>query len=144
MEETKTLEILLTDHISDEDGDIFKLLGNWKGSVVGALYSYTPGIGESAIEFEEEAVYPVTITADDGKGGTASESFNVTVMSTNRPPNWITIPNKTVQEGSTLTVLLTTYASDPDGDVLTFDILEGPGEINGNNYEYSPPMRKPR
>jgi hypothetical protein len=138
VEETKTLEILLTDHISDEDGDILSFSVTGKGSVVGALYSYTPGIGESAIEFEEEAVYPVTITADDGKGGTASESFNVTVMSTNRPPNWITIPNKTVQEGSTLTVLLTTYASDPDGDVLTFDILEGPGEINGNNYEYSP------
>ncbi len=138
VEETKTLEILLSDHVSDEDGDALSFSVTGKGSVVSGLYSYTPGIGESAIEFEEEAVYAVTITANDGKGGTASESFNVTVMPTNRAPVWITIPNKTVQEGSILTVLLTTYASDPDGDALTFDILEGPGEIDGNNYEYSP------
>ena len=139
VEETETLEITLSDHVSDPDGNSLSFSLSGKGSIsAGGVYSYSPGIGEASTDFEESAVYAVTITANDGKGGTASENFNVTVTPANDPPVWLTVPDKTVQEGSTLTILLTTYASDPDGDALAFDIPEGPGEIDGNNYEYTP------
>ena len=138
VEETKTLEIALIDHVRDPDGDGLSFSVAGKGLVSAGVYSYTPTIGEAMLEYGESAIYNVTITADDGKGGSASTSFSVTVTPTNRPPVWVTIPDKTVQEGSTLTILLTTYASDPDGDSLTFDVLSGKGEIDGNNYVYTP------
>lgn len=73
VEETETLEITLSDHVSDPDGNSLSFSLSGKGSIsAGGVYSYSPGIGEASTDFEESAVYAVTITANDGNGRTAS------------------------------------------------------------------------
>lgn len=56
----------------------------------------------------------VTVTAADGKGGIATQLFNVQV--TNSPPTIAPIPEQTVNSGVTITV--TVNDTDPDGDSL--------------------------
>lgn len=63
----------------------------------------------------------LTITASDPDGLTAAQTVNVTVESANRPRE-VTgdIPSQTVTEGQTVTVDLSDYFTDPDGDALTY------------------------
>ena len=64
----------------------------------------------------------VTVTAKDGRGGTAKQEFLVTVNRANRPPETDDdIPDQRVQLGSTGRVDLSDYFSDPDKDPLTYE-----------------------
>ena len=61
----------------------------------------------------------VTVTATDPGGVTATQGFSVTVP--NNPPREVaTIPRDTVNVGDEVTVDLSGYFEDPDGDALTF------------------------
>ncbi len=61
----------------------------------------------------------VTITATDPGGLTAMQSFVFTVP--NRPPMVVdTIPGDTIHVGDSITVDLSSYFDDPDGDTLTY------------------------
>ncbi len=67
----------------------------------------------------------ITITLDDGRGGTASQSITVTVnaAATNNPPTFVTLPEPVVlNEGDSTVVML--QFSDPDNDPVTF-VAEG-------------------
>jgi hypothetical protein len=55
----------------------------------------------------------------------------------NKPPVWSAIPNATIDAGQTVTRDLSSYASDPDGDLLTFSVVSGPGLIAGAIYSYT-------
>src|SRR5205814_935786 len=69
----------------------------------------------------------ITVTIDDGRGGTASTSFTVTVNAspippappapTNNPPVINALPSQTVNIGQAVNVTLS--YSDPDGDAVT-------------------------
>lgn len=61
--------------------------------------------------------FAVTITASDGRGGAANESFTVVVYS-NHAPVLAAIPSQAGMLGTPLAFTLS--ASDPDGDVLSF------------------------
>ena len=61
----------------------------------------------------------VTVTASDGRGGSASQAFAVTVP--NRPPVAVgSLGRVRVHVGSWATVEVSDAFSDPDGDVLTY------------------------
>jgi len=141
VEETKTLDILLSDHVTDEDGNALSFSVTGKGSVVGGLYSYTPGIGESAVEFEQEAVYAVTITADDGKGGTASESFSVTVMPTNRPQSGLPFRTRPFRRIQLLQYCLQPTPATRTEMLLHSIFLKGPVRSTETTMSTLPPMR---
>ena len=55
----------------------------------------------------------------------------------NQPPV-ILIPDMRVDMGKILVIDLTRYANDPDGDQLTFNMVDGVGYIEGNIYKYEP------
>lgn len=66
------------------------------------------------------ATNSVTVQVSDGNGGTASDSFNVTVNAVDDAPAWSAIPDQTVTEGgSSVAVNLASYVSDVDGDSIT-------------------------
>ena len=56
---------------------------------------------------------------------------------TNNPPTWQSIPNQNIRVGESVSINLLNYASDPDGDQLTFEIITGEGNISGSTYIYS-------
>ena len=63
----------------------------------------------------------VTVEAADPGGRTALQSFGVTVPRANRAPVAVeSIPAPTVATGSAVTVEVSGYFEDPDGDVLTY------------------------
>src|SRR6185369_2040737 len=59
----------------------------------------------------------ITVTVDDGRGGTASTTFSVTVNSPNQPPIIDSIAAQTVEVGQSVNVNIS--YSDPDGDTVT-------------------------
>ncbi|WP_420640374.1 putative Ig domain-containing protein [Candidatus Poriferisocius sp.] len=65
----------------------------------------------------------ITVTASDGRGGRASDTFAVTVASTNQPPTRVSeIADGNVGNGETLRRSLIGVFSDPDGDPLTYTV----------------------
>ena len=63
----------------------------------------------------------VTVTARDPDGLTAAQGFQVTVETPNRAPEAVgTIPNQTVATGQAVTLTVSSYFRDPDGDALTY------------------------
>jgi hypothetical protein len=81
---------------------------------------------------------PVTIQASDGKGGVATQSFNVQVSPMpNSPPVLSAIPNFTIPFGEKLGVVLA--ANDPNPkDLLTFSLPMAPA---GASLQPSPVVR---
>lgn len=59
----------------------------------------------------------ITITVNDGRGGTAARTFAVTVSAANQYPQVTAVDPQSCQVGGTLNLVLS-YA-DPDGDLLT-------------------------
>jgi hypothetical protein len=64
--------------------------------------------------------HTITINVSDGNGGTDSDTFNLNVIAQNDDPSINGIPNQTVVDGSFVDVALVGYASDVDGDGLSY------------------------
>ena len=76
--------------------------------------------------------YTVNTKVDDGKGGTASCAVDIRVEpKPNRPPTISCAPDRTpIQPGERATI--TSTASDPDGDPLTYSYTTSGGQIVGS------------
>jgi len=71
--------------------------------------------------------YSVTVQADDGHGGTASQSWTINVKSSNNPPE---ITNTPPPQGATgLLYQYQVEATDPDNDTLTYSLLQSPDDM---------------
>ncbi|MDE2668205.1 MAG: cadherin domain-containing protein [Chloroflexota bacterium] len=101
---------------SDPDGDRLQFRASSSNAgvaTVRVLGSQVKVIGRS------RDTATVTVTADDGHGGTAQQTFGVEVP--NRPP-WALnrIENRTIAPGERFTVTLTNHFVDTDGDAMSF------------------------
>jgi hypothetical protein len=103
---------------ADDDGDSLSTSFVW--DVGGTTTSATSTSGltstlEGAFAYGETVT--CTVTTDDGKGGTASDSASVPI--TNSPPvvTGVTLSPSTAQTNDTLTVSAT--VTDPEGDTVT-------------------------
>jgi hypothetical protein len=77
----------------------------------------------------------VTVTANDGNGGTASTNFSLTVKNTNDAPIVTSaIPTRTATEDSFFSTNVSSYFADPDvGDTLVFYATNLPKGLSINN-----------
>jgi hypothetical protein len=79
----------------------------------------------------------------DPDGGTASQQARVTVNSVNDPPEVRDIPDVNLSAGGQRTVDLSRYATDPDGDALTWEVRAQtgalPATISGATLQVSAP-----
>jgi subtilisin family serine protease len=104
---------------SDPDGD--PLTYQWSfgdgstGSGVSPTHAYASG-----------GVFTVTLTVNDGKGGTDSDTTTATIEATNQLPVANAGPDKTVPLGSAVT-LDGSGSSDPDGAIASFQWSFGDG-----------------
>jgi len=73
--------------------------------------------------------YTITVTANDGWGGTISTSFTLTVA--NSAPVAPTIPNQTATAGTAWSYVIPAF-SDPNGDALTYSVSGLPSWMSFN------------
>jgi len=128
IDEELRLELMEFSDDPDNDALEFSLISG-VGEVMGDTYVFV----SSDIYAGENSV---TVGVGDGKGGTDSTSFSVTVFESNSAPQ-INLPDQTIEEGENLSVDLLDYTTDADGDTLTFELIDGAGAVQGTIYEYS-------
>lgn len=137
VKEGNTLSLDLSTYATDAEGDAITFtLKSGVGSLVGGVYTYQPDFAACPSNKQYETKV-ITVEAKDTKGSASTSNFNIKVENVNRTPT-ITIPDQQIQEGLTLNLDLTTFASDLDtDDVLSFT-LTGVGGLSGtNNSQYS-------
>ena len=72
----------------------------------------------------------VTVTATDPDGLTATQTAGVTVEAANQAPEAVgAIPPRTMTAGQTVTVDVSSFFSDPDGDELTYTVESSDADV---------------
>ena len=115
----------LSSYFEDPDGDALRYTASPSGSgvvrtsVAGGILTVT-GLAKGTTD--------VTVTATDSDGLSATQTFQATVP--NRPPAPVsTIPEETVAVGDAVTVDLSSYFEDPDGDALRYTASSADSEV---------------
>ena len=115
-----TIELALTSHFADPDGD----------SLSFSPESSEPGVAMVRVSGRTLVVVPVapgratvTVTASDPEGLSVAQSFEVTAVHPNRAPVAMgTISDRLIYVGGTDSVDVSSYFSDPDGDSLGYTV----------------------
>jgi len=113
---------------SDPDGDTL----TFSASGLPSNLSIDTSTGQIAgtLTFDSAGVHSVTVTADDGNGGTDSITLSWTINDINRAPVVTNPGSQTSDEGEKVTLNIT--ANDPDGDALTFSASRLPRGLSIN------------
>ena len=112
-----SLTVDVSSYFSDPDGDTltYTVSSSDTTKVTGSVSSSTVTITGVAV-----GTATITVTATDPGGLSTTQTFSVTAVQPNRAPvGEGTIPNQTVT-ATTVTVDVSSYFSDPDGDTLTY------------------------
>ena len=100
----------LTYSLSGTDAGSFRI-----GRISGQIRTF------ASLNFETKDSYAVTVTADDGNGGTASIDVTINVTDVNEAPVGSAISDRTLASNvASLEIDLSIYFSDPDGDTLVY------------------------
>ncbi len=78
-----------------------------------------------AIKALKPGAADVTVTASDGHGGTGSLTATVTVRRNRRPTTTGKLPRHDIFVAQTVTLDVSSYFSDPDGDSLSYEATPG-------------------
>ncbi len=133
--DAEIISVDISDKFSDLDGDTltFTAAGLPAGLTIDANGVITGTIDNQASQING-GVYTVTITADDGNGGTVEGSFTWVV--TNPAPTAVNDTATTNEDTPTAPIVVLANDSDPDGDSLTVTsatALDGTVVINADN-----------
>ena len=79
----------------------------------GTNFTMTPAANHNG------GTHTITLTVSDGTVS-VSDTFNLNVIAQNDPPSWSTISAQTVNYGTPVNINLASFASDIDGDSLTY------------------------
>ena len=102
-------------YFSDPDGDPLTFTATGLPDEVTLNSDGTLSFTASLEERETEETYTVTITASDGvTGGTASDTFDLTINSMYTTPTVTEIPNQSVDNGAAFSADFSTYFEDTD------------------------------
>ena len=124
-ENDDVLVIDLEEFADDPDNDplTFEMISGDIGEVIGNQYVYQPGFGDAG---ETGASYEIQIKVSDWREGRAEDTFTITVVKVNRPPE---SPGNLSPEhgasGQPTDIVLSWECSDPDGDDLVYDVFFG-------------------
>ena len=119
------IEVSLSEHFSDPDGDPLSYLAESSDSAT-ATVSVSGDTLEVAGMSQGSAA--VTVVASDPGGLSAEQSFTVTVP--NRAPEPSdSIPDSEVSVGAAIEVSLSEHFSDPDGDELSYGAESSDGGV---------------
>ena len=139
--EDNDLVIDLSTYASDADGDsltysVTSCATNITCSISGDNLTLSPTANYSG------ATHNITVEADDGNSSTDDTSFNLVVNAQNDAPVFTTISEQNTNEDNDLVIDLSTYASDADGNSLSYSVTSCATNItcsiSGDNLTLSP------
>ncbi len=110
---------------TDPDGDPLNVLA--QSDNPGVVNAFVSAPGTISLSASSAGTATITVTVDDGRGGTAQDTFAVTVSATNSVPVLSDIPDQQMTVGNSIDV--TFSATDPDGDPLTLDVTSSDPSI---------------
>ena len=112
----QTATVDVSPFFSDPDGDALTYTAESSDAAV-----LTASMSGSSLTVTAVSVgtATVTVTASDPDGLTATQSAEVTVEAANQAPEAV-IPARTMTAGDEVTVDVSSFFSDPDGDALTY------------------------
>ncbi|MBU2914468.1 LamG-like jellyroll fold domain-containing protein [Reichenbachiella agariperforans] len=123
MDEDSDMEISIASYFNDPDGDA--LTYSATSDVSGVVLSVDSYLLKLSFEADYNGNSTITLTADDGKGGSVSTDFNLIVRPVNDAPV-ANFTSKTLSavEGQAfdLDLVLSDIFSDVDGDALTYSV----------------------
>ena len=129
LDQGNTLVLDLRTFIRDPENDPVSIrISSGPGEVERSLYSYTSTENDSGIK-------TVVLQISDGLN-TVEDSFQISIATKNRVPVASNIPERTIEVNEQLTLNLGSYFSDPDGDVLSYQLVSGSGRIAGSQYTF--------
>ena len=113
-----TLTVKVSGYFEDPDGDVLTYVVSSSNTAVARVTVSGDTVTVTGVA---AGTATVTVAAGDPGGRTATQSFEVTVQRVNQAPVAVgSIPAQTVAAGSAVTVKVSGYFEDPDGDVLTY------------------------
>ncbi len=113
---------------TDPDNDFLTTIA--ASSDTGIAIASVPDAFSIAVQCLSPGTATITVSTDDGRGGTASTDFTVTVSPLNQQPTIDPIGPQTCEVGQTLTVAY--FAIDPDGTPLTTNVSSDNPAISAN------------
>ncbi len=114
---------------SDPDGDPLTALAMSDNPGAANAYIAQPGVVQVVANSPGSA--SITVTVEDGRGGSTSTAFVVTVVQPNNDPTINSVPPVELAPGEVRDVFF--EASDPDGDPLTaLAMSDNPGVANAS------------
>ena len=107
----------------DADGDTLTIEAESSDDVV-ATVSVASGYGSLTVRAHEAGTATITVTADDGNGGTVTDRFDVTVAAANRAPAVVSAiaDISDLEPEDSRQVSLAGVFDDADGDTLTITV----------------------
>ena len=118
VERNKSFSLDVSPYFSDPDDDDLTHIATSSSTA-----RVTVSLSGSTLTITGEGVgtATITVTATDPGGLSATQSFRVRVVQGNRTPRPVgTIPDASFAAGNTLSVNVSQYFSDPDGDALDY------------------------
>ena len=115
--ERGTRSVLLSGTFSDTDSDSLTVTAVSSSTAV-ATVSVAADYTSLTVTAHRRGTAAVTVTADDGAGGTVADTFTVTVKSA--PTVALLIDDVSLDADATLDISLSGVFDDPDGDALRF------------------------
>ena len=119
LEPGDTRTITLSGVFDDADGDPLAVTARSSAASVATL-SVVSNYTSLTVRATGQGTATITVTADDGNGGTVSDTFTVTVEAANQPPTVATALGDIsgLEPGDTRTITLSGVFDDADGDPL--------------------------
>ena len=107
---------------NDTDGDTltYSISRNCAPNITCIINSDGTNLTMTPAANHNGGTHSILINVSDGKGGSASDTFNLNVSAQNDAPVISGIPNQTIEAGQFKDINLTGYASDIDNDGLSF------------------------
>jgi hypothetical protein len=116
--ENAAISLNVAGNFADADSDALTFSAT---GLPAALSINAAGLISGTLTFASAGDYTVQVTANDGNGGTVSDSFDWTVSGTNRAPTVATpIANQTSAENAVISLNVAGNFADADGNALTF------------------------
>jgi hypothetical protein len=123
---------------SDAGGFVFELPAGAAGNDNGLFTIVGNSLRlQTRADFEQKSYYSVLVRVTDSGGLSVDSTLFINVDPENEAATEISLSNNQVEENTQNSLVGTFSSNDPEGDVLTYSLEDGPGDTGNNRFSIS-------